>query len=97
MAVNHFWVSHRLKVWKMHLDNRISYQSSNNDRIRFPEWVTRHRLYYDDLWFKKTLRTQIGLEARLISPWRPYGYQPVSGVFYLQSKRRNRTGFLRSG
>lgn len=89
VAVNHFWVSHRLRVWKMHLDNRISYQSSNNDRIRFPEWVTRHRLYYDDLWFKKTLRTQIGLEARLISPWRPYGYQPVSGVFYLQSKEES--------
>lgn len=84
VAVNQFWIQHRLRIWKMHLDNRISYQSSNNDRIRFPEWVTRHRLYYDDLWFKHTLRTQIGLEARMISPWTPYGYQPVSGVFHLQ-------------
>lgn len=88
VAVNQFWIKYHLKVWQIHLDNKVSYQNSSDDRIRYPEWITRHQLYYDGLWFKHTLRTQIGLEARLISPWSPYGYQPVSGQFTLQDQTK---------
>ncbi len=88
VAVNQIWIKHHLKVWHLHLDNKVSYQNSSDDRIRYPEWVTRHQLYYDGRWFKQTLRTQIGLEARMISPWTPYGYQPVSGQFTLQDQTK---------
>lgn len=84
VSVNQFWVSHHLKFWALHIDNKVSAQSSSDDRIRYPGWITRHQIYYEGKWFKKTLRTQIGLQARLISPWSPYGYQPVSGQFFIQ-------------
>lgn len=84
VSVNHLWISHHLKIWLIHLDNKVSTQSSSDDRIRYPGWITRHQLYYEGKWFKKTLRTQIGFQARLISPWTPYDYQAVSGVFTLQ-------------
>lgn len=86
VAVNQIWIKHHLRVWLLHLNNTVSFQSSNEDRIRYPDWVTRHQLYYEGRWFKRTLRTQIGLEARLISPWTPYAYQPVSGQFTLQDQ-----------
>lgn len=87
VSVNQFWASHHLKLWVLHIDNKVSAQSSSDDRIRYPGWITRHQLYYEGKWFKKTLRTQIGLQARLISPWSPYGYQPVSGQFFIQDAK----------
>ncbi len=86
VAVNQLWIKHHFRIWHLHLNNKISYQNSSDDRIRYPEWVTRHQLYYDGRWFKKTLRAQIGLEARLISAWTPFGFQPVSGQFTLQDQ-----------
>jgi hypothetical protein len=81
---SHLWVSHQLDVGVFHLKQRVSWQKSGDERIPFPAWITRHDLYYEGMWFRRSLRTRIGTELRLISPWKPYGYMPLHGVFYIQ-------------
>jgi hypothetical protein len=78
------WASHRLRLGAFHLDQRVIAQQSGDGRLPLPSWISRHDLYYEGLWFRKSLRTRIGAELRLISPWTPLGYMPVQQAFFLQ-------------
>lgn len=81
------WLAHALRVGRFHLDQRVHWQRNANALMALPEWVSTHDLYYEGLWFKKSLRTRIGTNLRLISPWVPNGYMPVHGVFLRQDQR----------
>ncbi len=81
------WVSHQLDVGTFHLKQRVSWQQSGDERVPFPTWISRHDLYYEGLWFRRSLQTRIGSELRLISPWKPYGYMPLHGVFFIQDNQ----------
>jgi len=78
------WASHRLRLGAFRLDQRLILQQSGDTRLPMPSWISRHDLYYEGLWFRKSLRTRIGAEVRLISPWTPLGYMPVQQAFFLQ-------------
>ncbi|MCO6486250.1 MAG: hypothetical protein J5I41_10805 [Saprospiraceae bacterium] len=80
------WVRHRLRLGPVHLHQQVSWQNSTDSRLPMPEWVTRHDLFYEGLWFRSTLRTRIGAEVRVISPWTPWGYMPVNQAFYVRDQ-----------
>lgn len=83
-----FWVRHHLRVARFHLDQRIVAQRTGDNRLPLPGWISRHDLYYEGLWFRKSLRTRIGTELRLIGPWSPMAYMPIQQAFVVQDDYR---------
>lgn len=81
------WLAHALRVGKFHLEQRLHWQRNADALMAIPEWISTHDLYYEGLWFKKTLRTRIGTAVRVVSPWTPNGYMPLHGVFVRQDVR----------
>lgn len=80
-----FWAAHQLRLKWFHLDQQLSLQSTTDDRLPVPKWITHHNLYYQDRWFKKSLQVQLGAELRFISAWKAPGYLPLHSQFYYQS------------
>jgi hypothetical protein len=83
-AQSRIWVQHEFKLWKIHLDQEISWQTTSDNRLPLPGLLSRHDLYYEGNLFRGTLRTRLGAEVHLISPWTPMGYMPVHSAFYVQ-------------
>lgn len=81
------WLAHALRIGRFHLDQRIHWQRNADALMALPEWISTHDLYYEGLWFKKSLRTRIGTALRVVSPWTPNGYMPLHGVFVRQDIR----------
>lgn len=82
------WIDHHLRVSRFHLEQRLMLQRTGDDRLPLPGWISRHDLYYEGLWFRKSLRTRIGAELRLVGPWSPMAYMPVHQAFMVQDTYR---------
>ena len=81
-----FGLINQLKLWKIHLNNKISYQTKNSDRIRLPQWVSNSSIFFEGRIFKKSLFLRPGINLRYISSYFADNYMPASGQFYLQDK-----------
>lgn len=68
----------------LHLDNNLVWQRASAAAVRLPGWVTRHSLYLEGNVFRKAMRARFGLDARFVAPWKPVGWMPLIGQFYLQ-------------
>ncbi|HFA48753.1 MAG TPA: hypothetical protein ENJ95_07035 [Bacteroidetes bacterium] len=69
----------------LHSENWIGFQQSTSDVLRLPKLYSKHSLYLEGKIFKKNMLTRIGADARLTTGYAPYGYQPLTGQFYLQA------------
>lgn len=73
-----------LRLGGFNFDNQIHLQWAPDDALRLPPWYSTHSLYYLNPIFKKVMLFRIGLDLRLIGPYQPYGFQALTGQFYLQ-------------
>ncbi len=82
--INQFGIDHKLNIWKIHFNNQIHFQTKSSDKIRYPDWVTRHSLYFEGKVFKNNLFLRPGVDLRYISKYYADNYMPASGQFFLQ-------------
>jgi len=68
----------------LHLDNSAYLQQSTSDVLPLPQFYSKHSLYLEGMIFKKAMLTRIGVDARLIAPYTPPSYNPLTGQFQLQ-------------
>ncbi len=76
---------HHLKIWNIHLDNTVGLQTTTNDVLRIPTWMTRHSLYGQGKLFKKALSFQLGVDLSMNAAYNADFYQPLIGQFQLQN------------
>ncbi|MEO6166882.1 MAG: putative porin [Chitinophagales bacterium] len=68
-----------------HFDNEWQYQSFSNDTIvSYPQFFSRHSLYFQNRLFKGALTSKIGLDIRYTSNYYAPAYMPETGQFYVQ-------------
>lgn len=68
-----------------HFDNELQYQSFSNDTIiSYPQFFSRHSLYFQNRLFKGALTSKIGLDIRYNSGYYAPAYMPETGQFYVQ-------------
>ncbi len=75
------------KYGPLHMDNAAFLQQTTSDVLPLPQFYTKHSLYLEGKIFKKVMLTRIGVDARLIAPYRPPGYNPLIGQFHLQKEQ----------
>lgn len=51
------------------------------DELRLPAYAGQHSLYYATDVFKRALQLLVGVDGRVVSPTRLYGYAPLTGAF----------------
>ena len=84
-SVTHLRLSHRLRVWRLNLDNSANFQLASSAIYPVPSFWSTHQFYYASSWFKKVLDISIGLDARIIGDNKGPAYQPVTGEFHLSN------------
>ncbi|MBK9732296.1 MAG: hypothetical protein IPO83_13620 [Chitinophagaceae bacterium] len=68
-----------------HFDNELQYQLFNNDTIiSYPQFFSRHSLYFQNRLFKGALTSKIGIDVRYNSDYYAPAYMPETGQFYQQ-------------
>lgn len=85
VSVGQFLVTGNFHFRGFHLDNTVAVQQINRtDIVRLPRWFTKNSLYYSGKIFHKRLALDAGADFRTNGEFRPDGYQPLTGQFYLQ-------------
>ena len=85
-TINQIGVQHALKIWEIHFNNQVHFQTKSTDIIRYPDWITRHSLYFEGKVFKNNLFLRPGVDLRYISSYYADNYMPASGQFFIQDK-----------
>ena len=74
-----------IRLWKLHLDNKILFQmSSNEDVVPLPTLALDLKYYFQFELVKNVLTAQLGANAIYTSKYYAQGYSPALGVFYNQ-------------
>jgi hypothetical protein len=70
------------KKWNWYAEATLQ-QTDNSSPIRVPLLYTRNRIAFEGLFFKN-LNLSTGLELRYFTPYKCYGYSPITGQFVPQ-------------
>ncbi len=73
---------------RLHLDNKILLQATNQAVIPLPKLLGQHSLYLDAKWFK-VLNVNVGIDFRFFDRFSPYYFNPVLQQFQLQAEQEN--------
>lgn len=78
-------LNNQIDVGRFHLQNSVYLQqaTTTSDVIRFPKIYSIHRLYMDLKLFK-VMKSHLGGEVRLNTPYQPDNFQPLTSQFFLQ-------------
>ncbi len=86
------WIFNLMKNfrWKgLGLDNRMVLQYfTGSDILRFPEYWSRHSLFYENKFFKNALLWRLGADVTFNTNYFANGYFPLTGQFYLQNEQQ---------
>lgn len=75
----------RLAAGWLHLDmQQLLQHSTDPNQISVPLWTSKNSLYGDFTLFGRALRMQVGADVRYFTAFHPNGYDPATGVFYMQ-------------
>ena len=87
VQVFHAFFQKNIHLFNWHLDNKVTFQQApGSSVIRLPQWVLEEALYYENTFFKKVARLQVGLNLFYVSAYYANAYMPATGQFYLQDK-----------
>lgn len=76
----------RLSVSWLHLDmQQLLQRSTDTAQMPVPLWASKNSLYVDVPVFHRTIRLQVGVDARYHTPFFAPAYQPEYGVFSHQT------------
>ena len=67
---------------KLHLDNKFFLQSSNQEQLNLPNWMTKNSLYFKDKIFKNRLLFNVGADLLAVGDHASALYQPLFTDFY---------------
>lgn len=85
MSVFTAYLSKNIKIWKLHLDNKILFQTSSNEKVvPLPKLSLNLRYYLQLDVVKNVLTAQLGANASFMTKYYAPGYSPALGVFYNQ-------------
>jgi hypothetical protein len=73
----------------VHLDNRVVFQqnTSGENILPLPQWVTRNALYFDFHLFKRALKCIVGTELNYFSSFNSPSYSPGTGRFFVANQK----------
>ncbi|WP_103327660.1 putative porin [Bacteroidetes bacterium endosymbiont of Geopemphigus sp.] len=76
-----------IKFGKFALENHLQYQrvTSGNEVLLLPDFIARASLYYEDVFFEKSLSLQTGVSLNYFSKFRSAEFFPVLNEFVLPS------------
>ena len=76
----------KFTFWKLHLDNNITAQFTNNsEALRIPQLVSNNSLYFQGFMFKKAMYAQIGVGFFYYSDIKANTYDPETKQWYIQN------------
>lgn len=85
LQVMAFALQANLKLWKIHWDNKATYQiTSNREILPLPDLALYSNLYFKTKLFD-VLTTQVGISCRFHTEYYGNAYMPATGQFYLQN------------
>ncbi len=79
-------VSKNFKVGNWHSTVQAVWQNTESDVLRVPDWLTRIRLYYQDVIFGKN-DLQVGAQVNYFSAYRAPSYMAATSVFYIGEEK----------
>jgi hypothetical protein len=89
-------LSKEFRLGKWGLNNRVRYQSfSDADRVRLPDLILQHSLFYENTMFNNALLLRAGLDAWYCDAWNGAAFSPSTSLFFLQ-KAVETGGYLRT-
>lgn len=75
----------RLAWGWFHLDmQQLLQHSTDKEQVEVPLWTSKNSIYGDFTLFGRALRMQVGADVRYFTAFHPDGYDPATGVFYMQ-------------
>lgn len=81
------WLDENIRLWILHLDNRLLFQlSSDQDVLPLPKLAAHLRYYIQFTVVRDAMDMQIGMDGLWTSKFYEQGYMPDLGVFYNQNK-----------
>lgn len=87
LSVMSAWAEKDLRLWFIHLDNKVLFQlSSDNNVLPLPKLAVHGRYYFQFTVVKDAMDMQLGLDATYTTAFYEQGYMPDLGVFYNQNK-----------
>ncbi len=89
LLLGHTMLKVRYALFNRHVvfEGRVDYRSfleTAYPALSFPRLQTNGTLYYEDRWFNRSVRVQIGLRYRWHSGYYGFAYQPVLQQFHAQ-------------
>lgn len=86
MSILTAYLRKEFKLWKLHLDNKILFQtSSDGDVVPLPKLALDLRYFFQFELVKNVLTAQLGANATFTTKYYAQGYSPALGVFYNQN------------
>jgi hypothetical protein len=79
---NFISATHKLKVWKIGLENDYLVQNFNVDILALPSQILRSNLFLENYFFNKNLLLRVGVEARYLPQFSAPLFNPVLGNYY---------------
>ena len=87
MSVMSAWLEENVRLWVLHLDNKLLFQlSSDQDVLPLPKLAAHLRYYIQFTVVKNAMDMQIGMDGLWTSKFYEQGYMPDLGVFYNQKE-----------
>lgn len=75
------------KIGALYTENNLYIQSSDNDNIALPNYMSKHYIGFKYRLFKQRLAVDTGIRGIVLPSYNGYGYFPLLGVFYPANKR----------
>ena len=90
MSVAKLYLEKNLRLWKIHLDNRLLFQTtSNKDVLPLPAFAANSRFYFQfNIVRADVMKMQLGVDATYNSAWYAPSYKPSTGMFINQTAEK---------
>lgn len=85
MSIMSGYLQKNFRIWKLHLDNRVLFQVSSDQKVvPLPKLALNLRYYFEFTLVKNVLTSQIGANATFNTKYYMPGFSPALGLFYNQ-------------
>ena len=90
MSILTAYLMKNFKLWKLHLNNKVLFQTSSNEEVvPLPKLSLNLRYYLEFDAVKDVMAIQIGANATLNTKYYAPGYSPALGLFYNQRETKS--------
>ena len=87
LTLGQLFIKNTVRLWKINLDNQVTFQAVSQDVLRVPAFFGKHSLYFQGTLFK-VMESRLGFDLRYASGYFSDQYFPLSGQFHLQNQEQ---------